>query len=140
MEYDFILTKKPIRVRACLVVIQNSKILLVPHFDTDAGPIQYNLPGGGVEFGETLRESALREFEEETGYQATCGDLLDLYEHHRADWHSITIAFWGTIIGGEARAEQTQWGERLPRWFSAEELANVPYHPRPLIRKAMNLS
>lgn len=139
MEDDSKLTKKPIHVRAGLAVVREGKILLVPHFDTDAGPVQYNLPGGKVEFGEALRETAIREFEEETGFTATCGDLLDIYEHHRADWHSITIAFWGTITGGEARAEQTRWGERVAQWFSAEELATVAYHPIPLIRKAMHL-
>src|SRR5690606_7572582 len=80
-----------IHVRACLIVVQQHKILLVPHFNTDVGPVQYNLPGGRVEFGEALQAAAVREFEEETGYTAACHDLLDIYEHHRPDWHSVTV-------------------------------------------------
>ena len=128
-----------IHVRSCLIVIQGQKILLVPHFNTDVGPVQYNAPGGRVEFGEALQETAVREFEEETGFTAECTGLLDIYEHHRPDWHSITIGYWGVITGGSIRAEQTPWGERLPRWLSQEELATVPYHPIPLINKALSI-
>lgn len=129
-----------IHVRACLIVVQQHKILLVPHFNTDVGPVQYNLPGGRVEFGEALQAAAVREFEEETGYTAACHDLLDIYEHHRPDWHSITVGYWGVITGGAMRAEQTRWGERLPRWFSTHDLNSVPYHPKPLIIKALDES
>lgn len=127
-----------IRVRACLIVVQDGRILLVPHFNTDAGPVQYNIPGGKVEFGEALQAAAVREFREETGYEAICTGLLDIYELHRPDWHSITIGYWGEIIGGAIKAEQTPWGERLPRWFSSDDLKTVKYHPAPLIEKAMN--
>lgn len=126
-----------IHVRACLIVVQDGKILLVPHFDTDRGPIQYNIPGGKVEFGESLQAAAVREFKEETGFEAVCTGLLDIYEHHRPDWHSITIGYWGSITGGTIRAEQTPWGERLPRWLSSEDLVEFPYHPAPLIEKAL---
>ncbi len=124
-----------IYVRACLIVLQADKILFVPHFETDAGPIQYNLPGGEVEFGEALEAAALREFEEETGLTAVLKGLFDIYEHRIPDYHSITIAYLGTITGGTIRAEQTRWGNRMARWFSAAELADTPYHPRPLIEK-----
>ena len=126
-----------IHVRACLIVVQEHKILLVPHFDTDVGPIQYNIPGGRVEFGETLEEAAVREFKEETGFEASCHGLFDIYEHIVPDWHSITVGFRGTITGGSIHAEQTKWGERVPRWFSKDDLRNVPYHPQPLINKAL---
>jgi hypothetical protein len=28
--------------------MRDGKILLVPHFDTDAGPVQWDIPGGGI--------------------------------------------------------------------------------------------
>jgi 8-oxo-dGTP pyrophosphatase MutT (NUDIX family) len=69
-----------IRVRVALAVVKGSRVLLVPLYDTDAGPVQWCLPGGRLCFGESLREAAEREFEEETGLRARAGELLDVSE------------------------------------------------------------
>lgn len=128
-----------IRLRACLAVVDGSRILLVPHFDTDAGPIQWTVPGGAVEFGESVQSAALREFKEETGYDAVAQEFLDIYEVIKPaqPWHSVTIAFRGRIVGGSPRPEQTRWGARTPHWFSLSELADQPYHPPAIIMKAL---
>ena len=53
------------RDRAQAFVCRNGKILLVEH--VMRGRDFYNLPGGGLEEGETPEEAALRELQEETG-------------------------------------------------------------------------
>ena len=116
-----------IRLRACVAVIQNNKILLVPHYDTDAGPLQWVIPCGGVEFGESLRAAARREFQEETGYEVRLGKILDLSEVIRPEkpWHSITIVFLGRIEAGQLKSEEGHpYGSKLPQWFSADEIAS----------------
>jgi 8-oxo-dGTP diphosphatase len=72
--------EEEIRIRACLAAVRDGQILLVPHCGTDAGPVQWTIPGGRVAFGEGLRAAALCEFEEETGLQAEVKglDMLDI--------------------------------------------------------------
>lgn len=130
-----------IHVRVCLAAVQNEHILLVPHYETDAGPIQWNIPGGRLEFGESLRDASLREFNEETGLYAEIIDLLDVSEVILPErpWHSITITFIGKVVGGTLRDEiHPIYGSKMPKWLSLKELGDTPYHPPEIVRKALS--
>ena len=58
----------PIRVRSSVLCIQDNQLLVLKYQDS-SGDTFWGLPGGGVEAGETPLMAALREAEEETGYQ-----------------------------------------------------------------------
>jgi|GEM_PF-1162498 len=130
-----------IRVRACLAVVKNGRILLVPHYATDVGPVQWNLPGGRVRFEESLTETARREFREETGLEARVLRLLDVSEIILPErpWHSITVTFAGEVLGGKLTAEAGHlYGTKAPHWLAAEELREKAYHPRSAIEAALS--
>lgn len=131
-----------IRIRVALAVVEGDRILLVPHYDTDAGPVQWCIPGGRLGFGETLREAAEREFEEETGLRARVGEFLDVSEVVLSErpYHSVTVTFSGRILDGETRPEPDhRYGEKIPRWFHAHELRSLTYHPERMVEKALGL-
>jgi 8-oxo-dGTP diphosphatase len=131
-----------IRIRVCLALVDNGKILLVPHYKTDAGAIQWVVPGGRIEFGESLQEAAVREFFEETGIQTEVTGLIHVSEVILKErlYHSVTISFSGKIMGGELRAEANHsFGEKRPKWFSPIELKTVTYHPEQTVEKALGI-
>lgn len=131
-----------IRIRACLAVVHSNKILLVPHYNTDVGPIQWIVPGGRIRFGESLQEAAVREFVEETGLQAKITRLFDVSEVILPEkpWHSITVTYSGIITGGELASEANhRYGKKEPRWFSLEEIVTVKYHPKRTVEKALGV-
>ncbi|MGQ4914271.1 MAG: NUDIX domain-containing protein [Candidatus Asgardarchaeia archaeon] len=78
------------------------------------------LPGGMVEYGETVEEAALREVKEETNLDVDLIDLVGVYSDPNRDprWHTVSIAFLARVKQGYAKAgsdaELTKWFRELP--------------------------
>lgn len=127
-------------MRACLAVVEEARILLVPHYLGETRDAHWLVPGGRVHFGEALEHAALREFAEETGLQARCLGLLDVSEAPLPGppGHIITITYLGAVTGGSLIAEEhPRYGTKLARWFSKQELQALQYHPPSAVARAL---
>ncbi|WP_300513054.1 NUDIX hydrolase [Aliiroseovarius sp.] len=93
---------------AIAVVIRGADVLLVQRGKApDRGLWGY--PGGGVEWGETVAEAAVRELAEETGVKATPGPLIGhsdviRYEGDLVTHHYFLAATLCTYVSGDPRA------------------------------------
>jgi hypothetical protein len=70
-------------------------------------------------------------------------DLLDVSEVvlPQRPYHSITITFAGDIAGGKLAPEADHpYGEKVPRWFSADEIKSLAYHPASAVEKALGVN
>ncbi|WP_425551109.1 NUDIX domain-containing protein [Actinomycetospora corticicola] len=84
------------RPSAYAIVLRGTEILLLPYLDG------VDLPGGGIEFGESLEEGLLRELEEETGLhyrpRSTGGPVSRLRgPHPEASSDSSTVGLSGIL-------------------------------------------
>lgn len=88
------------RVRVGAILRKDDTILLVQH-EKD-GHAYWLLPGGGVDFGESLAEALRREVCEETGFATIIGDIALVHDSIPPDKHRhiVNICFWGEIRGG----------------------------------------
>lgn len=68
---------KHIRVSARGIVVNENKILL----NKFGNGLYYNVPGGGIEIGESARETVIREIYEETGLFTTVDSFIMLFEY-----------------------------------------------------------
>lgn len=79
------------------IVIRDEHLLLVRR---GRGPAQgrWSVPGGRVEFGETLHEAVVREVWEETGLDVVCGPYIGYVERIGPTHHYVILDFWAQAI------------------------------------------
>ena len=106
------------------VVIRDGQTLLVRRANPpDAG--LWGFPGGKIEFGEAVKDAAVRELLEETGVQAKAQDILTTLDVLVSDssgamqQHYILIAVRCLWIAGEPVAADDALEAR---WFPIAEL------------------
>ena len=118
-----------IRTRVAALIRREGSLLLVRH--EKLGRSYWLLPGGGLEFGETLEEAAQREIREETGFEIRVGALTLLWESLPPDRsrHVLNLAFEAEITGGALSVPGDDERLREARFVAHDELASLPMHP-----------
>ena len=110
------------------IIVDDGRVLLVKRGHAPLAG-EWSVPGGVLELGETVREGVVREVLEETGLAVETLELLGVFDRvvrdldERTLYHYVLIDFLCQRVSGELCAA----GDAdEARWFSAEELANLP--------------
>ena len=129
---------KPVRITASAAIVRDGSILLATFDDTVKG-IHYNLPGGGVEPGESLRQAALRETWEETGAHVAIGRLLLIWEYIPAQQNyeygtrqKVSFCFQAELLAGSVpRYPNLPDGDQIGiNWIPLVDLPTVALLPK----------
>lgn len=117
------------------VLEKDGSLLLVANERRIGGrdTITWDLPGGGVEAGETLVEALVREMQEEVSLEVSVGDLLLVSEGERLSagrrigvWRSFFFAV--SSPSPQARAGHEIVAARWVEEAEARSLFTAPYH------------
>ncbi len=126
-----------IRVGANALIVRSGSLLSV-EFTDDTGR-HYNLPGGGVEAHESVREGLKREVYEETCAEVNVGKLAFVVEYdprRNGGWagsvHKLSLIFVCSLESGSeprlpARPDSNQSGVH---WVPFETLATIGLLPQ----------
>ncbi len=125
-----------IRIGVNAVIVKDNQILLI-EFNDETGS-QFNLPGGGVEEGESIHEALCREVREETCAEVDIGRLLMVWEYDPNRYmgqfgpnHKIGIIFECRLRSDSEPSLPTHPDahQTAVRWFPLADLPSLPVLP-----------
>jgi len=96
--------KRPLLTADTIIRRRDGSVVLVKRLSPPFRDF-YAIPGGFVEYGETIEEAAVREAKEETGLDVKIERLVGVYSDPDRDprEHIITVAYLAEEIGGRLR-------------------------------------
>ncbi len=118
--------KKILGAAVSIIPDESGRILLVKRCDCG----KWGIPGGLMEYGETLEQAALREAREETGLDIEITALSGIYSgfiSRSTGNQPITAAFIARITGGELYCDHIETDSL--EWFGRDELPEI-YSPQ----------
>ncbi|HLI88403.1 MAG TPA: NUDIX domain-containing protein [Ktedonobacteraceae bacterium] len=115
------LRSAPFRIGVYALIFDEGRVLLALRRDID----WWNLPGGGMEAGETVEEAMRREVREETGLEVVVERLVGVYS--KPQKQEVVLTLRCQVVGGTLTATQES---RECRFFMPNELPvnTLPKH------------
>jgi ADP-ribose pyrophosphatase YjhB (NUDIX family) len=109
------------------VIIEEGRVLLVKRGHPPLAG-EWSIPGGVLELGETLRQAAAREAQEETCLTVDPTELLGVYDRVLRDddghilYHYVLVDFLCRRVAGDSRAagDADEVG-----WFTPEQIGKL---------------
>jgi ADP-ribose pyrophosphatase YjhB (NUDIX family) len=118
-----------------VVTDEQARILLVKRRENDL----WALPGGGMDLGESIVETAVREVKEETGLDVEVTGLIGVYTNPRHVMaytdgevrQQFSLCFTTRLIGGQLQVDSESTDIA---WTSPQDIESVNMHPSMRLR------
>lgn len=124
-----------IRIRVCGILENGENYLFVNHKKLNKDNIFWNFPGGGVEDGESIRETLKREFQEETNLEIIVDQFCFLNQVIVGSLHAIELYFRvksNSFIVKVGNDPEFNIITDL-KWMNLDEFLGLPIHQKPVI-------
>jgi 8-oxo-dGTP diphosphatase len=91
----------------------------------------WSLPGGGIDFDESIRDGLVREVHEETGYEVEVGDFVldDFFTRRRPGqrpFRAQRFVFGATITGGTLGTLEVGGSTDHAAWVAVDDVLAQP--------------
>ena len=114
---------KMINIIASSCIIDNNKILMVQENKADIQGL-WNLPGGKVKINEDIKQAAIRETLEETGYNIYLNNIL-LIQNYITDRGVVLIIYFNATLSNSKQVDYRKNEISNVKWLTLEEIKNI---------------
>ena len=120
------------RIAVYAIIFADRRVLLALRHNIN----WWNLPGGGMELGETVDEAMRREVREETGLEVEIERLVGVYS--KPQKHEVVLTFLCRVVGGVLTETEES---RKCRYFAPDALPvnTLPKHRQRIEDALLNL-
>jgi len=132
--------------RSAGVLIVNNQVLI----QREKNGMEYSLPGGHVNIGETSEQAIIREFKEETGANIICERMLWVDEsfwkwgnknaHTIAFYYLVSLKKDSTILNNGEFFSQKDNCDVVLQWMPIKNIKDITIYPDFLKNKIENMS
>jgi len=120
------------RLAAYAVVVDEQRRLLLTWYNGSRPHPQWTLPGGGVEYDESLEAAVVREVKEETGFDVEVGSPLVTATGTAPDgprpprpYKSVRVVFTATVTGGNLGTVEVGGTTDHAAWVSLDQISET---------------
>lgn len=105
------------------IIISENKVVLIKRLNNPYKD-SWALPGGFVEYGESVEDATVREAKEETGLDICLDKLIGVYSDPDRDprGHTVTVAYKCSIAGGNLKSSSDA---KEAKFFTIDEIKDV---------------
>lgn len=127
--------KNTLRIRACGILKNKDRVLLVKLHSPVSDSLIWTAPGGGVKQGERIKSTVEREFAEETGLQVRAGEVMLIHELLDPPYHAVEFFFEVEYIDGTLKTGYDPEREESDQiiatvgYISASEMEQLDIRP-----------
>lgn len=143
MPMDQVFANK-LRVRVGGVLIQDDKVLLAQLHSPITNKLVWMPPGGGLTFGESMKDCLKREFKEETNLTIEVQELIHVNEFLKKSYHAVECFFEVNKVAGDEKLgkdPELSWDRQMLhdlQWVAANTLSEIDFAPSSLKEKIQN--
>jgi ADP-ribose pyrophosphatase YjhB (NUDIX family) len=129
--FDAASSPRQFRIGVYALIFRGSEILLALRRDIE----WWNLPGGGLEIGETVEEGVCREVREETGLEVEVEYLVGVYS--KPQKQEVVLTFQCRVTGGALTSTEES---RECRYFAPSAIPEntLPKHRQRVVDALLN--
>ena len=125
-------TEYDTRLAAYALVVEDDRVLLTWFNGSGSGTPCWSLPGGGVEFDETVEEAVVREALEETGHEVVLHDPFAVHSWTGTSnvsgrpFKSVRVIYQASVTGGTLGTLEVGGSTDFAAWLDVDAVAHEP--------------